>query len=155
MVRFSIRNVLAVLGIVLVTCSIQQNPAHADADQPINQEQIRFQVDRSPYGFPNLNVLRASKMSVKKSSGQFYWGSKNGSGIWVMVDLKQGIIYGQQTLSADNYAFHRIGTIDSSGDYQFLPGALFTYTSESFELPDVVSVELPIETEIIFTKSVK
>lgn len=123
--------------------------------RPLEQNQIRFLIDqRVLVGRPGLRTLRAEKRGKKQASGQFFWDSQNGSGIWVEVNPEKRMIYGVEFASTPEsryFAYHVLGTIDEAGRLVFLPGARFTYTPQGFDMGDVVAIRLPTETQVAFT----
>lgn len=128
--------------------------------RPINPDELSFslspsEIHSSLAGDRHLKILFAKKKGVKSASGQFFWRSNNGIGTTVSVNTETNLVYGQNLNQERIYEYHQIGRLgepSSKIQIDFLSGSTFTYTPETFNFGDVIEIQIPIETKILFTQ---
>src|SRR3989338_2586108 len=118
--------------------------------------QGRIQFSMSPWDIPQSRRQLQLVFAARKGgeSLEFYWKGKNGDGIRVVEDNQTGKLYGQH-LKEGIYEYHEIGSFSLEKGVihaNFLPGSTFIYSSGGFDYGDVITVQVPIETEIAFTE---
>ena len=151
---------LSAIGLILMMRGIGAGLEQYFKSKPLDVHQIEFIIDDRSGAVTDqkLVVLRARRKGDQKASGQFFWSSGGGSGIWVRMSRVTETIYGEdfvRTQTAAHTAYHRIGQVDKMGQFTFVPGAMFEYTPHDATVGNVISVRIPGETTAEFTQPVR
>ena len=147
---------LSITGLILIMRAIDWGQEQYFKAEPLNVNQIEFILDDrlGTVTDQRLIVLRARRKGDGKASGQFFWSSGGGDGIWVRMSQITGAIYGEdfvRTPTAAYTAYHRIGQLDQPGQFTFASGAVFEHTAHDMTVGNVIHVRIPEVTTAEFT----